>query len=187
MSRQFRAKAMACICMALSIRAGVSHAEVPSSLATDAANGTNAQQVRSGMLLYKTYCAQCHGRNLQGQPLWHVQDADHNRRAPAQDDTGHTWQHSDKDLVEMIRLGKFPGTPPSTASYMPAFSELLRDQQIFEVLAFIKARWAIGLRASQASLNPSFVGMPENSENTPWTLPPNCNNGALQEWLKGPR
>lgn len=171
----------------LVVQPNVVHSDSPPNPTGHVLNGTSAPQVLAGMISYKTYCAQCHGRNLQGQPLWQIQDADQKRRAPAQDDTGHTWQHSDEDLIQMVRSGKFPSAPASAASYMPAFKEYLNEQQILEVLAFIKSRWAIGLRASQSTLNPGYAGMPEGSENIPWTLPPNCNNGARQDWLKSSR
>ena len=143
--------------------------------------------LQAGMRHYKTFCAQCHGRNLQGQPLWQLQDADRHRRAPALDDTGHAWQHADADLLQMIRSGRFSGTPASVVSAMPGFAAVLREQQMIEVMAFIKSRWAIGLRMSQASLNPDFAGMPADAEGVSWTLPPNCSSSALQDWKKGGR
>jgi hypothetical protein len=42
-------------------------------------------------------------------------------------------------------------------------------------LAFIKARWPLGLRVSQAMLNPGFAGMPADANHLEWRLPPNCN------------
>ena len=63
----------------------------------------------------------------------------------------------------------------NAVSYMPAFKGVLDDREILAVIAFIKARWPIGLRIAQAMLNPGFVGMPKHSDNADWRLPPSCN------------
>jgi hypothetical protein len=39
----------------------------------------------------------------------------------------------------------------------------------------IKARWPLGLRVSQAMLNPGFAGMPADANDVERRLPPNCN------------
>ena len=184
---RLRVKTTACMFAMLLMNTRAVRAETAENFASHIADSNNPALVHAGMLQYKTYCAQCHGRNLQGQPLWQLQDADHHRRAPAHDDNGHTWQHSDEELFQMIKLGRFPSTPASAVSYMPRFGPNMRDQQILEVVAFIKSRWATGIRISQASLNPGFAGMPTDSEGVSWTLPPSCNSSALQDWSKGPR
>lgn len=138
------------------------------------ADASNGAQVLAGFIHYKTYCAQCHGRNLQGQPLWHLQDADLPRRAPAQDDTGHSWQHPDEDLFQMIRTGHFPNEINKTHSFMPAFGGQMDDTEIIEVIAFIKSRWSLGIQVFQSSLNPIGAGMPARAISEPWTLPLNC-------------
>jgi S-disulfanyl-L-cysteine oxidoreductase SoxD len=138
------------------------------------ANADDAALVSRGGSQYEPYCGGCHGRNLQGQALWQLQDQYVGRRAPAQDATGHTWQHSDEDLFHMVKFGRFPNAPKDAVSYMPAFAGTLSDADILAVLAFIKSRWPLGLRASQATLNPGFAGMPADIGNADWTLPPNC-------------
>lgn len=126
-------------------------------------------------------CASCHGRKLQGQPLWQLDDQYSHRRAPAHDETGHTWQHSDEEIFQMIKFGRFSTTPPGAVSYMPAFEDALSDPEILEVMAFIKARWPFGLRVSQAMLNRGFAAMPVRANEIEWTLPPNCT-ATLQRW-----
>jgi hypothetical protein len=49
-----------------------------------------------------------------------------------------------------------------------------RDREILAVIAFIKARWPISLRVSQALLNPGYAGMPTNVSQVDWILPPTC-------------
>jgi mono/diheme cytochrome c family protein len=143
------------------------------------ADAENTAAVLDGKKLYASHCANCHGRRLQGQLLWQVQDQFAGRRAPAHDQTGHTWQHSDEDLFRMVKFGRFPTTPSSVKSYMPAFADNLSDAQILATLAYIKATWPLGLRVSQALLNPDYVGMPRNADTVEWRLPPTCQ-AALQ-------
>jgi S-disulfanyl-L-cysteine oxidoreductase SoxD len=143
------------------------------------ADAENATAVREGKKLYASHCASCHGRRLQGQLLWQVQDQFAGRRAPAHDQTGHTWQHSDEDLFVMVKSGRFPTTPATVKSYMPAYADNLSDDQILATLAYIKATWPLGLRVSQALLNPGYDGMPRNADTVEWRLPPTCQ-AALQ-------
>jgi mono/diheme cytochrome c family protein len=143
------------------------------------ADAENAGTVLEGKKLYASHCANCHGRRLQGQLLWQVRDEFAGRRAPAHDQTGHTWQHSDEDLFAMTKFGRFPATPATVKSYMPAYAQNLGDEQILATIAYVKATWPLGLRVSQALLNPGYAGMPRNAEAVEWRLPPTCQ-AALQ-------
>jgi mono/diheme cytochrome c family protein len=145
------------------------------------ADANDTGLVEQGSKVYFNNCASCHGRKLQGQALWQWKDRFIGQRAPAHDETGHTWQHSDDDLFAMTKFGRFPATPPKIVSYMPAFGTTLSDRDIVAVIAFIKARWPIGLRASQAMLNPGFAGMPADAGKVQWTLPPNCIE-SIESW-----
>lgn len=145
-----------------------------SASAMHLANADDLAAVVRGKQLYKGYCASCHGHYLRGQPLWQLKDAYAGRRAPAHDETGHTWQHPDEDLFHMTKYGRFVATPPEYHSYMPAFGDMLSDQDILAVIAFIKARWPLGLRVSQAMLNPGYAGMPAQADQVEWKLPPSC-------------
>lgn len=145
------------------------------------ADADNHTLVLEGQRIYRENCAQCHGRNLQGQALWRLQDEYFGRRAPAHDGTGHSWQHSDEALFVMVRDGRFLAAPLAGVSSMPAFRERLDSDQILAVLAFIKSRWGTGLRIAQSSLNPGFRGMPEGGEALDWTLPPTCSS-TQQRW-----
>jgi mono/diheme cytochrome c family protein len=127
-------------------------------------------------------CSSCHGRRLQGQALWQVMDEFAGRRAPPHDATGHSWQHSDEDLFFKTRTGRFPAAAPSGKSYMPAYAGSLNDQEIVAVLAFIKSSWPVGMRASQAMLNPGQRGMPKSLGHISWTLPPNCTGSSFLQW-----
>ena len=139
------------------------------------ANPDDAAVVMLGKKIYMGRCASCHGRNLQGQPLWQLIDEYAGRRAPAHDETGHTWQHSDEDIFHMIKYGRFPSAPVDIVSFMPGFGAVLDDRDILAVTAFIKARWPIALRVFQATLNPGRAGMPPQAAAAQWRLPPTCN------------
>ena len=143
------------------------------------ADAENAAAVLEGKRLYASHCASCHGRKLQGQLLWQVQDEFAGRRAPAHDQTGHSWQHADEDLFAMTKFGRFATTPAAAKSYMPAYAQNLSDDQILATIAYIKATWPLGLRVSQALLNPDYAGMPRNADTVEWRLPPTCQ-AALQ-------
>jgi mono/diheme cytochrome c family protein len=153
----------------------VSGAAVGASAPAHFANADDLSKVLAGKSLYMRWCSSCHGRRLQGQPLWQLNDQYAGRRAPAHDQTGHTWAHSDDELFFMTKEGRFPATAASETSYMPAFHAVLTDDQIVAVIAFIKANWSTGLRISQALLNPGNAGMPAAAlYNNDWTLPPTC-------------
>jgi len=111
--------------------------------------------------------------------LWQVQDEFAGRRAPAHDQTGHSWQHADEDLFAMTKFGRFATAPATAKSYMPAYAQNLSDDQILATIAYIKATWPLGLRVSQALLNPDYAGMPQNADTVEWRLPPTCQ-AALQ-------
>jgi mono/diheme cytochrome c family protein len=140
------------------------------------ADADNPAAVVRGRDLYRAHCANCHGRRLEGQALWTLRDQFFHQRAPAHDDRGHTWQHSDQELLAITRTGRLAGMPDDVTSHMPAFAGTLDDRQILAILAFIKSRWSIGIRAAQSTLNPGFRGMPTAAMDSAWTFPPNCSS-----------
>jgi mono/diheme cytochrome c family protein len=157
------------------------HALASAPEPTHFADADNEALTTQGAQVYAENCSSCHGRRLQGQALWQLRDQYEGRRAPPHDSTGHTWQHSDEDLFHVTKYGKFPTTPADVVSFMPAFETRLSDAEILSVLAFIKSRWPIGIRASQSMLNPKHKGMPAGADKVEWTLPPNCT-ASFQRW-----
>lgn len=142
------------------------------------ADADDAATVKRGKGIYMGHCASCHGRNLQGQPLWQLTDGFAGKRAPAHDETGHTWQHSDEDIFHMIKYGRFTTRPVGAVSFMPAFKDILADRDTIAVTAFIKARWPTALRVSQAMLNPGRAGIPQRASQTEWRFPPSSCSAA---------
>lgn len=108
-------------------------------------------QIALGQEVYAQNCASCHGANLEGQPDWKRRLQNGRMPAPPHDESGHTWHHSDQDLFDMTKLG-VGGVVESYESDMPAFGEILSDEDIAAVLAFIKSTWPERQRDVQARI-----------------------------------
>ena len=143
------------------------------------ADATDYASVARGKQVYKAQCASCHGRSLQGQPLWQTRDQYASRRAPAQDQTGHSWYHSDDELFAKTKFGRFANAAATPASAMPAFRTTLADRDILSAIAFIKARWPVGVRVLQAMRNPDRAGMPAGAIDSGWRFLPGCRPGNV--------
>lgn len=104
---------------------------------------SDKQRVVQGKAIYANSCASCHGESLQGQPNWRQRMANGRLPAPPHDKTGHTWHHPDAMLFDMVKNGLVPGrtAPPGYQSDMPAYREILTDDEIISVLAYIKSTW----------------------------------------------
>ncbi len=94
-----------------------------------------------GRGLYDENCASCHGANLQGQPDWKIPLENGRYPAPPHDATGHTWHHADALLEQIIRDGSAAVVGNGYESDMPGFGDILSDDQIAAVLAYIKSTW----------------------------------------------
>lgn len=127
------------------------------SLLSLAGNGAPRQpsgsDVQAGAVLYAENCASCHGDNLEGQPDWQIENEDGTLPAPPHDQTGHTWHHGDALLFDYTRQG---GQAAMAArgvtgftSGMPGFGEILTDDEIWNILAFIKSTWPDRIREMQ--------------------------------------
>jgi mono/diheme cytochrome c family protein len=134
--------------------AGVTEYRSTSPAPKHFADADDLAKVRQGKQTYQSRCASCHGRNLQGQPLWQMKDQYYGKRAPALDQTGRVWTLSDDDL------------------FAAAGHTHLDDADVLAAVTFIKAHWTVGLRIAQATRNPGKAGMPKVDEN--WSLPPDC-------------
>ena len=100
--------------------------------------------------LYVAHCASCHGEYLQGQPDWMRRLPNGRLPAPPHDETGHTWHHSDRQLLTIVRDG-LAAIAPGYQSDMPAFAGVLADAQIMEVLHYIKGTWPARARVYQTA------------------------------------
>ena len=121
------------------------------------ADPANALQVSAGQAIYAANCAQCHGANLEGQPDWKSRSANGRMPAPPHDDKGHTWHHPDDVLFGITKVGVAPPyAPPGYQSDMPGFDGKLTDEQIWDVLAYIKSRWSVRAQQAQAQIDKQY-------------------------------
>ena len=94
-----------------------------------------------GRELYAENCASCHGAKMQGQPDWRRQDDDGYLPAPPHDRSGHTWHHTDELLIKITRLGSEAIIGGNYRSRMGGFGDILSDDEIIAILAYIKSTW----------------------------------------------
>ncbi len=132
-----------------------------------------------GPALYARHCAACHGADLAGQPRWNRPNAAGRLPAPPLDGSGHAWQHSDAALAEMVAHSMAATAPPGYQTDMPAFAGVLSAAEIAAVVDYVKSRWPLGTRASQALLNPDGAAafariMAQAGPDENWTFPPEC-------------
>ncbi|WP_425403377.1 c-type cytochrome [Hwanghaeella sp.] len=107
-------------------------------------------RIAQGKAVYADHCAACHGVNLEGQPNWRSRKPDGRLPAPPHDPSGHTWHHPDEMLFVMTKFGPQATAGPGYQSDMPAFEGVLSDQEIIDVLNYIKSTWPDEIREEQA-------------------------------------
>ena len=110
-------------------------------------------RLAEGLALYGEHCAACHGAELEGEPNWRRRKPDGLLPAPPHDATGHTWHHPDRQLFEITKLGTAALIGPSYQTAMGPFGEVLSDDEIWAVLAYIKSRWPDKIRTRQAEID----------------------------------
>ena len=101
--------------------------------------------IADGEQLYMTYCAACHGAELEGQPNWKQVKEDGSFPAPPQDSTGHTWHHPDDLLLDIIANGG----DPAFGGTMPGFGGQVTEKEAMSILDFIKNSWEDEERETQ--------------------------------------
>lgn len=109
--------------------------------------------IEMGETLYAENCAACHGANLEGEENWRSPREDGSLPAPPHDASGHTWHHPDSMLFTYTKKGgeqTLAAQGIEFASGMPGFGDQLSDQEIWNILAFIKSTWPERERAAQA-------------------------------------
>ena len=115
------------------------------------------RDLNNGNILYKEHCSSCHGVRLEGEPNWQVPGEDGILPAPPHDESGHTWHHDNKVLFDYTKLGgkgMFEALGmDDVKSGMPGFNESLTDDDIWDVLAFIRSTWSDEIKQIQESLN----------------------------------
>ena len=107
--------------------------------------------VRMGERLYQENCASCHGANLEGQLDWRSRLPNGRLAAPPHDASGHTWHHTDRVLLDIVKRGTAAIVGNGYESDMPGFKEVLTDEEITAIIDYIKSTWPDRIRASQES------------------------------------
>ena len=131
--------------------------EVSAPAVTLLGEPVTAEDVAVGRDLYAANCASCHGANLEGQADWMRRLENGRMPAPPHDETGHTWHHADRQLFTITSLG-VGGVMPGYDSDMPAFQDVLAEEQIRAVLAYIKSTWPERQRTFQADVTANDGG-----------------------------
>lgn len=116
------------------------------------------RDIDSGQALYKQHCASCHGADLEGQPDWRRPGKDGLLPAPPHDASGHTWHHDNRMLFDYRKLGG-EGLMEARGvagfrSGMPGLGHVMSDDEIWDVLAYIRSTWPERIREIQAARNP---------------------------------
>lgn len=85
-----------------------------------------------GRAIYQANCQTCHGVNGVGEAPQFMR-ASSQALAPALDETMHAWHHTDANLLEVIENG--------TGGRMPAWAGTLQDDDVRDVIAYLKSLW----------------------------------------------
>ncbi|MGR3363435.1 MAG: c-type cytochrome [Maritimibacter harenae] len=109
----------------------------------------------AGETLYADNCASCHGADLEGQPDWRSPGPDGILPAPPHDENGHTWHHDSAMLFDYTKFGgqaalEARGVTGFTSG-MPGFGDSLSDEEIRDVLAYIRSTWPDQVQDVQAA------------------------------------
>lgn len=106
-----------------------------------------------GKALYAERCAACHGAKLEGQRDWKGPLPSRRMPAPPHDLSGHTWHHPDDVLFRITKEGPAAVVGRGYQSDMLGFGNVMSDEEIHAVLAFIKSTWPEEARRYQAEMS----------------------------------
>jgi len=113
----------------------------------------DASLVAEGAEIYAAQCAACHGADLEGEPDWQLRRADGLLPAPPHDQTGHTWHHPDRVLIDITTRGTEAVVGGGYQSAMIGFGDILSDREIVAVLSYIKSTWPDDIIAIHDDIN----------------------------------
>ena len=108
----------------------------------------NAQQVKSGDVLYQKHCATCHQADASGTGDWRQLDVNGKYPPPPLNGSAHTWHHHLEGLKRTIRIGGV-----SLGGSMPGFANKLNNQEIEAVLAWVQSQWSDEIYAAWNTRN----------------------------------
>ena len=94
---------------------------------------TDAESLKAGQAIHTKLCLRCHGELGQGdgpaRKLLKVKPADWT-------DQERMTQYSDEDLFKVVKFG---GTSVGRSRLMPGFKTKMKDDQIRQIIIFIKS------------------------------------------------
>ncbi|MCB1948642.1 MAG: cytochrome c [Burkholderiales bacterium] len=93
-------------------------------------------QIKRGESVFQANCENCHGKNASGTTDWRTPTADGKFPPPPLNGTAHAWHHSTAVLKKTI----LKGGPPEFST-MPAWENILTEQQVDDVIVWIKSLW----------------------------------------------
>lgn len=109
----------------------------------------NPKEVEAGRVVYRQYCASCHGARGEGEPNWETPNAKGELPSPPHNTEGHTWKHSDGVLYRMVSEGWRDPFNKTERLTMPPFRDVLSPEQIRDVIAYLKTLWTPGQKQFQ--------------------------------------
>ncbi len=118
--------------MALGLTA-CSDSSIPWTTDPETGRWYSKSQVAEGRQLFRSYCAECHGRRAQGAPDWHKPDSDGSYPPPPLDGSAHAWHHPYPMLLKTLREG--------SGGRMPGWQEQLSDAQLEATIAYFQSLW----------------------------------------------
>ena len=95
----------------------------------------------AGRSTYVKYCASCHGESAEGQANWELTNESGELPAPPHNEGGHTWRHSDQDLVKIITDGWRDPFNRTQRLTMPGFKGVLTSSEIKNVVDYLRTLW----------------------------------------------
>ncbi len=107
----------------------------PLPVGEDLERNADPAVIKAGGQLYQQHCAQCHGKEAEGDPAWRRPGADGRYPPPPLNGSGHAWHHSKAWLRSIIREGSQP------QGNMPAWGQVLTDDEIEAVVAWFQWQW----------------------------------------------
>ena len=116
-------------------------------------NTTDNSIIENGKQIYAINCASCHGVNLEGQKNWMSRLPDGLMPAPPHDETGHTWHHPNRYLFMVTKYGIEEFIGEKYPNNMPAYKDILSDEEIIAVLSYIKSTWPTKIKEIHNNIN----------------------------------
>ncbi len=97
-----------------------------------------------GQKLYDKHCQVCHQKNGVGEtPIpWSIRQPDYLPAMPL-NEASHAWHHSDEQLATMILEGL------NRTKRMPAWKNVISEQDANDIVAYIKSLWSPRIVACQ--------------------------------------